>query len=211
MNRVARTNASRLRLRGCAWSCYLHCRLASVAPSCVWAIEAVAERLDIKRQVFVELAELMPKNAGLATNSSHIRAASIAEGMDWAPRCMNMHFFHPVLVMDLVEVVASPLTGQEYVDGAVAWSRRIDRTPVVLLRDLDGFLVNRILGEASREAFALLAEESQRSATSTSLSRVALGGPLDRSSLLIYPVLMFSCSLAPIVSNVMGTRATLRP
>jgi 3-hydroxybutyryl-CoA dehydrogenase len=130
--------------------------LAGAAPTCSWAIEAVAERLDVKAQVFAEMASLLPADAGLASNSSHIRAATISEGKGWAERCLNMHFFHPVLVMDLVEVVPSPATSPNYMEAAVAWSHRIKRKPLVLRRDLDGFLVNRILGEASREAFAML-------------------------------------------------------
>lgn len=130
--------------------------LAAVAPGCAWLIEAVPERLELKRAVLNDAAALMPRDAGLATNSSHLRAATLAEGASWARRCMNMHFFHPVLVMDLVEVVAGPLTKPEYLDAAVLWARRIGRRPIRLTQDVDGFLVNRILGQASREAFSLL-------------------------------------------------------
>jgi 3-hydroxybutyryl-CoA dehydrogenase len=123
-----------------------------------WVIEAVVELVDVKRRVFADLAVFTPPSAGLTTNSSHIRAATIAGDAPWAPRCLNMHFFHPVLVMDLIEVVPSPTTDRRYVIAAEQWARRMSRTPVVLAKDLDGFLVNRILGEASREAFALLAD-----------------------------------------------------
>jgi 3-hydroxybutyryl-CoA dehydrogenase len=68
-----------------------------------------------------------------------------------------MHFFHPVLVMDLVEIVPGPQTRQEFVDAALDWARRMNRTPVLLRKAVDGLLVNRILGSASREAFSLLA------------------------------------------------------
>jgi 3-hydroxybutyryl-CoA dehydrogenase len=131
--------------------------LAAQGPGCRWAIEAVVEELAAKRDVFRALAEVLPADAGIATNSSHLRAAAVTEGMDCRDRSLNMHFFHPVLVMDLVEVVASPACAPAYLDRAVAWARRIGRTPVVLRKDLDGFLVNRVLGGASREAFSLLA------------------------------------------------------
>jgi 3-hydroxybutyryl-CoA dehydrogenase len=126
------------------------------APRCTWAIEAVVEKLDVKQAVFQRLAELLPGDAGIATNSSHIRAATIAGDAAYADRCLNMHFFHPVLVMDLVEVVSSPRTRADIIERARGWADRMKRTPVVLTKDVDGFLVNRVLGAASREAFTLL-------------------------------------------------------
>jgi 3-hydroxybutyryl-CoA dehydrogenase len=67
-----------------------------------------------------------------------------------------MHFFHPVLVMDLCEVVRGPETSDETCARAVAWSQRMGRTAIVVEKEIDGFIVNRILGAASREAFSLL-------------------------------------------------------
>lgn len=130
----------------------------TAAPRCDWAIEAVVERLEVKQAVFNQLAKLLPRHAGIATNSSHIRVATIAGDADYRSRAVNMHFFHPVVVMDLVEVVASPHTDERILEEAAAWAERIGRTAVVLRKDVDGFLVNRILGEASREAFSLLAD-----------------------------------------------------
>jgi 3-hydroxybutyryl-CoA dehydrogenase len=128
------------------------------APRCDWAIEAVVERLDVKQAVFAELVKLLPGHAGIATNSSHMRAATIVGDAEYRERALNMHFFHPVVVMDLVEIVASPHTSREVVKRAVAWADRMRRTSVVLTKDVDGFLVNRILGAASREAFSLYAD-----------------------------------------------------
>jgi 3-hydroxybutyryl-CoA dehydrogenase len=131
--------------------------LKAVAADCSWLIEAVPERLEVKRQVLGEAAALLPATAGLASNSSHMRAETLSEGTSWVSRCLNMHFFHPVLVMDLVEIVPGPQTRPEFVDAALDWARRMNRTPVLLRKAVDGFLVNRILGSASREAFSLLA------------------------------------------------------
>lgn len=132
--------------------------LEQAAPRCDWAIEAVVERLNVKQAVFVQLAELLPDHAGIATNSSHMRAATIAGDATYRDRTLNMHFFHPVVVMDLVEIVASPHTSPAIMERAIAWAGRMKRTSVVLAKDVDGFLVNRILGAASREAFSLYAD-----------------------------------------------------
>jgi 3-hydroxybutyryl-CoA dehydrogenase len=130
--------------------------LASAAGGSGWAIEAVIEVASVKREVFAALDAHLPADAGIATNSSNIVVSRLADATRRPELCCNMHFFHPVLVMDLCEVVRGPQTSDETCARAVAWSRRMGRTPIVVEKEIDGFIVNRILGAASREAFSLL-------------------------------------------------------
>jgi len=130
--------------------------LASAASESAWAIEAVVELPSVKREIFAELDAHLPAHAGIATNSSNIVVSRLADATARPQLCCNMHFFHPVLVMDLCEVVRGPETSDETCARAVAWSRRMGRTPIVVEKEIDGFIVNRILGAASREAFSLL-------------------------------------------------------
>jgi 3-hydroxybutyryl-CoA dehydrogenase len=130
--------------------------LASAAAGSAWAIEAVVEIPSVKREVFAALDAHLPATAGIATNSSNIVVSRLADATARPELCCNMHFFHPVLVMDLCEVVRGPQTSDETTARAVAWSRRMGRTPIVVEKEIDGFIVNRILGSASREAFTLL-------------------------------------------------------
>ena len=130
--------------------------LAAAASGSAWAIEAVVEVPSVKREVFTALDTHLPHGAGIATNSSNIVVSRLADATRRPELCCNMHFFHPVLVMDLCEVVRGPATSDETCARAVAWSRRMGRTPIVVEKEIDGFIVNRILGSASREAFALL-------------------------------------------------------
>jgi 3-hydroxybutyryl-CoA dehydrogenase len=130
--------------------------LASAAAGSAWAIEAVVEIPSVKREVFAALDAHLPATAGIATNSSNIVVSRLADATARPELCCNMHFFHPVLVMDLCEVVRGPQTSDETTARAVAWSRRMGRTPIVVEKEIDGFIVNRILGSASREAFSLL-------------------------------------------------------
>ena len=130
--------------------------LATAAAGSAWAIEAVVEVAAVKREVFAELDADLPADAGIATNSSNIVVSRLADATRRPELCCNMHFFHPVLVMDLCEVVRGPQTSDETCARAVAWSRRMGRTPIVVTQEIDGFIVNRILGSASREAFSLL-------------------------------------------------------
>ena len=121
-----------------------------------FVIEAVFEDLQVKRSVFDQLDRAAPANAVLASNSSTMGISKVAAATSRPERCVNMHFFYPVLVMDLVEVVRGPQTSGETVDRALSLAREIGRTPVLINKEIDGFIVNRILHAATQEAYRLL-------------------------------------------------------
>lgn len=130
--------------------------LVEAARSADLAIEAVFEDFDAKKDVFTLLGEHAPKDAIITSNSSTIAISRLAESTGNPERCCNMHFFHPVTVMQLCEVVRGPKTSLETVEAAMEFVRSIDRTPVLLQKEIWGFLVNRILFAASEEAMRLL-------------------------------------------------------
>ncbi len=132
--------------------------LEEVVRDADFVIEAIVERLDAKRALFEQLDRLAPANVVLASNSSTIGISQIAAGMRQPQRAINMHFFHPVLVMRLVEVMRGTSTGDEAVETTMELARRIGKEPVLVNREIYGLLVNRILGAIKREAF-WLAEE----------------------------------------------------
>ena len=119
-------------------------------------IEAVIEDFDGKRAVFKSLGEHAKKEAILASNSSTIAISRLAGFTGRPEQCCNMHFFHPVTVMQLCEVVRGPQTSDATVEAAMEFVRSIDRTPVLLKKEIWGFIVNRILFAASEEAMHLL-------------------------------------------------------
>jgi 3-hydroxybutyryl-CoA dehydrogenase len=119
-------------------------------------IEAVVEDFDAKKSVFTELGQHAPKDAILASNSSTIAISRLAEFTGRPEMCCNMHFFHPVTVMQLCEVVRGPKTSDATIEKAMEFVRSIDRTPVLLNKEIWGFIVNRILFAASEEAIHLL-------------------------------------------------------
>jgi 3-hydroxybutyryl-CoA dehydrogenase len=119
-------------------------------------IEAVFEDLEVKRELFRELDRLASPHAVLASNSSTIGISKLAAVTGRPDRCVNMHFFFPVLVMDLVEVVRGPETSDETVERALDMARAMGRTAVVINKEIDGFIVNRILHAATQEAYRLL-------------------------------------------------------
>jgi 3-hydroxybutyryl-CoA dehydrogenase len=119
-------------------------------------IEAIVERLEPKRELFAELDRICPQETILASNSSTMVISEIASATGRADRCVNMHFFSPVLVMELVEIVKGPETSEATVERCMDLVREIGRTPVLLRKEIDGFIVNRILHHASQEAYRLL-------------------------------------------------------
>jgi len=130
--------------------------LASSAPGADLVIEAVIEDFDAKKSVFESLGKNAKKDAILASNSSTIAISRLAGFTGRPELCCNMHFFHPVTMMQLCEVVRGPKTSDATVATAIEFVRSIDRTPVLLQKEIWGFIVNRILFAASEEAMRLL-------------------------------------------------------
>ena len=130
--------------------------LARAASDADLVIEAVIENFDAKKAVFEALGKHANDDAILASNSSTIAISRLADFTGRPERCCNMHFFHPVTVMQLCEVVRGPKTSDETVDAAMEFVRSINRTPVLLQKEIWGFIVNRVLFAASEEAMRLL-------------------------------------------------------
>ncbi|HVB76720.1 MAG TPA: 3-hydroxyacyl-CoA dehydrogenase family protein [Candidatus Nitrosotalea sp.] len=120
------------------------------------AIEAVFERLEPKREVFAALDRATPAGAILASNSSSIGISRLAEVTGRPDKCCNLHFFHPVTVMQLVEVVRGPQTSDATIAAVFEFVRSIGRIPVLVRREIHGFIVNRILFAATEQAMELL-------------------------------------------------------
>ncbi len=129
--------------------------LENAASEADFVIEAAVEKLDIKREIFAKLDEMAPEHAILATNSSTIVSSQVADATNRPDRVCNMHFFNPALVMKCVEVVRNPKTSDATVETTVELTRRIGKAPVVLNKEIPGFVANRILNAVRDEAISL--------------------------------------------------------
>jgi 3-hydroxybutyryl-CoA dehydrogenase len=130
--------------------------LAEAAGDADIVIESVAEQLDIKHDVWKQVDDLSPEHTILASTSSTIGVSHLAHVTGRPDKCLNAHFFNPVLLMDLVEVVRGPKTSDETVDATMAFCRKVGRHPVLVRRESYGFIVNRVVFTAIREALRLL-------------------------------------------------------
>lgn len=121
-------------------------------------IEAVIEKLGAKRQLFIRLDQLCKPDAVLATNTSSLSIASIASATARADRVIGMHFFNPVHLMKLIEVVVAPDTAQATLDAALAIAARMGKEAIVV-KDVPGFATSRLGVALGLEAMRMLEQQ----------------------------------------------------
>lgn len=119
-------------------------------------IEAIVEKLNIKRSLFEELDRLALPHAILATNSSSFVSSRIADATMRPDRVANLHYFNPALVMEVVEVVQGAHTSEETAEKLVKFVASLNKTPIWLKKEIDSFVVNRLLGAIYKEAMFLV-------------------------------------------------------
>lgn len=118
-------------------------------------IEAVTENVQLKREIFTRLDELMAPETILATNTSSISITKIAQATSRPDKVIGMHFFSPVPVMSLVEIIVGLQTSDETLAATEALSERLGKT-TTRSKDMPGFIANRILMPYINEAVLLL-------------------------------------------------------
>ena len=120
-------------------------------------IEAVIENMDLKKQVYKELDQLSAKDTILATNTSGLSITEIASMTKRPEKVIGMHFFNPVPVMKLVEIIKGQSTSEETFAVIKALSEKLGKTPITV-NEAPGFVVNRILVPMINEAVFVLQE-----------------------------------------------------
>lgn len=130
--------------------------LAEAATGADVVIEAIIEQFEAKSALFRQLDTLCPQKTLLTTNSSNVRGSRLAAVTGRPGQVLNLHFFNPALVMELVEVVVHPAVSEATIEQAMSFCRRLGKTPVLLRKEVPGFIVNRIFRALTREAVSLL-------------------------------------------------------
>lgn len=123
-----------------------------------WVIESVLEIEDLKKEIFQQVDRVAPPDTILATNTSSIPVSRLARATHHPERVLGLHFFGPVPLMGLVEVVRCEQTSSEVFRRGEEFVRSLGKTPVRVHRDIPGFAMNRIFGAAFREAVDLVAQ-----------------------------------------------------
>jgi len=129
----------------------------SGAADCQLVIEAAAENMAVKKQIFSELDALCPPETIFTTNTSSLSVTEIAAGTRRADKCLGMHFFNPAAIMKLVEIIRGSITAEETVSFVKELVLRIGKEPVEV-QEAPGFVVNRVLIPMLNEAIFILGE-----------------------------------------------------
>ncbi len=148
---------------------------------CDWVIEAVFEELGVKQDVFAEIEPHISEDAVLATNTSSLSVEKIGAKLTHPERLVGFHFFNPVAVMPLIEVVRTPATSDGVLATAMATAKNL-RKNAVITRDTPGFVVNRVLAKLLGEA--MHAVDSGTSFSDVDAALAPLGLPMAPSELL---------------------------
>ncbi len=153
---------------------------------CELVIEAAPERVELKRDLFVALAEVLGPEAVLATNTSSLRVSDIAAGVPQPERVVGMHFFNPPALMKLVEVVAAERSSAAALGAATEVAKRMGRTPI-LAKDSPGFVANRLARPFTLEPLRMLGDGVADAETIDRIVRLGGGfrmGPFELLDLI---------------------------
>jgi enoyl-CoA hydratase/3-hydroxyacyl-CoA dehydrogenase len=122
-----------------------HTDIDEATKNCELVLEAVPENLDLKRKTFTDLEKRTKRDTILASTTSNIRISSIAEATSTPYRVVGLHFFNPPVIMKVVEVIKGEKTSADVFDSSYEFVKRLGKTPIKVLSDSPGFVVNRVV------------------------------------------------------------------
>jgi len=149
-------------------------------------IEAVTENPELKKKVLAEADTLAKQDAIIATNTSSISISELASATQRPEKFAGMHFFNPPQLMKLIEIIRGAKTSDETVNTLVEVSKKMGKEPVVVKKDVAGFVVNRILVPALNEAVALVDEGIATPEDIDKAVKLGLNWPMGPLTLLDY-------------------------
>lgn len=118
-------------------------------------IEAVPERLDLKNKIFAEIDSVAPKHCVFCSNTSGLPITLMAEATKRPEKVIGMHWFNPPQLMRLIEVIETKYTSEETVQTVFELSKKLGKTPILVKRDIRGFIANRVYGVIGNEAILM--------------------------------------------------------
>ncbi|HWL09210.1 MAG TPA: 3-hydroxyacyl-CoA dehydrogenase family protein [Planctomicrobium sp.] len=170
----------------------------SAASNTDLVIEAIPEQELLKRNLFSQLDQLVPGHVPFASNTSAIPITILASATSCPERFCGLHFFNPVPLMPLVEIVRGEKTNEETLSLMTSFAEEIGKQPVQVKGEQPGFIVNRILGAAMMEAIRILEAGQASAADIDKAMRLGCGwkmGPLETADLAGLDIVMHMCDV----------------
>ena len=178
--------------------------LEEAAGDADFVVEAVPEKMDIKKEVYRELEQHAPEDAVFATNTSSLSITELSEVTERPERFCGMHFFNPPVRMQLVEVIAGAHTHDEVLDLTEDLAEAMGKTPVRVRKDSPGFIVNRVLVPLLNEAAWLVHEGDATIAEVDSTTKYDLGLPMGSFELADQVGIDVSYDVLDYMQSVLG-------
>ncbi|HEX4156128.1 MAG TPA: 3-hydroxybutyryl-CoA dehydrogenase [Acidobacteriaceae bacterium] len=178
-------------------------RELSALRECTVVIEAATERLAVKQQIFKELDGLLGEEAILASNTSSISITKLAGGTKRADRVIGMHFFNPVPVMALVEVIRGLQTSDATLQRVHALTLELGKTPVEV-NDAAGFVSNRVLMPLLNEAMFVVMEGVATAEAVDEVFRLGMAHPMGPLTLADFIGLDVCLDIMRVLEEGMG-------
>jgi len=140
-------------------------------------IEAIPENMELKKKVFAEMDSYCPEKTIFASNTSVLPVTAIAGATNRKDKCVGLHFFNPAVVMKLVEVVKPIGISEETLNAVVDFCKQLGKVPVQV-KDVPGFIVNRLLGLLYHEAAQIVLEGTATAEEVDTAMKLGAGHPM---------------------------------
>jgi len=167
-----------------------HADLGEALEGAQFVFECAPEKLEVKKQIFTDLERLAPADAVIASNTSVMPIGSIVGELATRARMLGTHWWNPPFLVPLVEVVGTPDTELRHIEAMIDLLAKAGKTPVRVMKDVAGFVGNRLQHALWREAVALVAEGICDARTVDTVIKASFGrrlavlGPLENSDLI---------------------------
>ncbi|RLG71490.1 MAG: 3-hydroxyacyl-CoA dehydrogenase, partial [Thermoprotei archaeon] len=172
-----------------------------------FTVEAAPEKMEVKKAIFSKLDELAPEHAILTTNTSSLSITEIGRATKRPEKVAGMHFFNPPQLMPLVEVIKGEDTNDETINIVMELAKKLGKTPVLVRKDVRGFIVNRILMPVFNDAFWALYKGEVKIEEVDSAIKYNAGFPMGIFELADYVGIDIIYDVSKVLKEAFGDRA----